>query len=97
MQHSLVKIVWKDAFAAPQGWTSLEDYRTEPAHPVTVGWLLPDVLDGYITTADTVLTQDGDTTYYNIGHIPNEMILLIEYLDKPNGDKIKKNRKDGKK
>lgn len=80
-QHKLVKVVWKDAFAAPQGWTSMDDYETEPAHPVTVGWLLEDVLEGYVTTADTFLLQDGEVIYYNVGHIPIEMILSMEFLE----------------
>lgn len=91
-QHKLVKIVWKDAFAGPQGWLSLDDYETGPAHPTTIGWLLEDVLDGYITTADTFLLQDGDITYYNVGHIPVEMILSMEVLESEKKTGSKKRR-----
>ena len=96
MQHQLVLIVWQDAFAAPQGWTFLDEYHPEPAYPITVGWLLPDVLDGYITTADTILVQDGETSYYNVGHIPSGMVKSIEVLK--NADKIptKRSLKKGK-
>lgn len=92
--------MWKDAFAAPQGWLSLEDYKTGPAHPITIGWLLPGVLDGYITTADTVMLQDGDVSYYNVGHIPLEMILSIEVLEVENVEEkpaVKKTRRKGAK
>lgn len=96
MQHQLVKIVWQDAFAAPQGWTFLEDYKPEAAYPVTVGWLLPDVIDGYVTTADTILVQGDEISYYNVGHIPVDMVKSIEVLENP--DKLSKrlSKKKGK-
>ena len=93
MQHQLVKIVWKDAFAGSQGWTALEEYHPEPALPQTVGWLLEGVLDGYVTTADTYLVQDDDVTYYNIGHIPIEMIVTMEVIELEDKPVPKKRRK----
>lgn len=96
-QHQLVKIVWKDAFAGPQEWTSLKDYNIKPVEPCTVGWLIPDVLEGYVTTADTIyVDEDGEYTYYNIGHIPNGMVLSIEVIEKPDKLNRKLSKKKGK-
>jgi hypothetical protein len=82
-KYQLVKITWKDAFAGPQEWCSVDDYETKPVIPLTVGWLIPDMLDGYVTTADTYyIDEDGDVLLYNIGHIPDEMVISIEVLEK---------------
>lgn len=83
-QFDLVKIVWRDAFAGPSGWISLEDYDPKEVLPCTVGWLIPDVLDGYLTTADTYyIDDDGSPELYNIGHIPKEMVISIEVVEIP--------------
>lgn len=96
MQHQLVKIMWKDAFAGPHGWLSLDDYEPEPALPITIGWLLPNLLDGYISTADTYLVQDDEVTYYNVGHIPLEMVQQIEVLEIEEEQPTSKRKKGGK-
>ena len=95
-KHALVRILWKDAFAGPNGWFSLDEYQAEPALPVTVGWLLEGFLDGYVTTADTYLVQGDEIAYYNIGHIPVEMIITMEVLEIDGNNASKKRRNGGK-
>lgn len=80
-QYKCVHIVWKDAFASPQGWFTLDELTLEPALPETIGWLLPPLLEGYISTADSVLIHDGEAIFYNVGHIPEDMVLSIKELD----------------
>jgi hypothetical protein len=74
----LVIIEWVDAFAGPQSWVTLEEYSPVPVTPVTVGWLIPDCLEGFVTTADTYERRDDHIAYYNIGHIPEKMVTSIK-------------------
>lgn len=88
-KYQLVKVVWRDAFAGETEWTALKTYHPEEVLPITVGWLIPNVLDGYVTTADTYyVDSDGDVIVYNIGHIPEDMVVSMEIIK--NNDKIKK-------
>ncbi len=88
-KYQLVKVTWRDAFAGPQEWVVANSYEAEPVIPITVGWLIPDVLDGYVTTADTYyIDEDDDIMLYNVGHIPEDMVISIEVIEKH--DKIKK-------
>jgi hypothetical protein len=77
----LVVIEWDDAFAGPQSWITLDEYSPEHITPVTVGWLIPRFLDGYITTADSYLITSGVIQYYGIGHIPHGIVRSIKYLN----------------
>jgi hypothetical protein len=86
----LVKVEWIDAFSGPQEWVTLDDYKPLPVTPVTVGWLIPDCLEGFVTTADTYEMRDDHIAYYNIGHIPNNMVTSITALTTT--DKLKKKK-----
>ena len=86
----LVKVEWIDAFAGPQAWLTLDNYAPTPVTPVTVGWLIPDCLEGYVTTADTYEIREDHIAYYNIGHIPEKMVTSINVLT--NTDKLTKRR-----
>lgn len=89
----MVRIVWDDAFAAPQGWIDPEEYVPKTVHPVTIGWLIPRMLEGYISTADTYLISEDSIQYYGVGHIPMGMVRSLDFIDIP--DKISRRKKKG--
>jgi hypothetical protein len=84
----LVLIQWDDAFAGPQSWISLDDYTPEPVAPVTVGWLIPRLLEGYVTTADSYMITGDVIQYYGIGHIPHGMVNSIKFIDADGGKEV---------
>ena len=45
----LVSVHWRDAYDAENGWTVIKDYKPTDTTVVTVGWLWPDCLEGYVT------------------------------------------------
>lgn len=86
----LVVVEWNDAFDGQLGWVDLNDYKPYVVQPVTVGWLIPDFLDGHITLMGTYLVDRNDhchVHYTNPSHIPLGMVQSITYLNVP--DSIK--------
>lgn len=77
----LVVITWDDAFSGPQHWVTLEEYSPEPVTPVTVGWLIPRFLNGYVTTADSYMISNDSIQYYGVGHIPEGMVKSLTFID----------------
>ena len=77
-----VIVKWKDAYGGGDGWSSEYDEPTEPAEPVTVGFLLPgDHQPGYVVIANTILEyEDGQMFYSGLTHIPSGMIIDITVI-----------------
>jgi hypothetical protein len=76
----LVEITWVDAFSDSGGWVYLEDYEMEPAVAKTVGYLLPELREGYLSTAGTYLIREDGTAYHDISHIPVGMLVTVKVL-----------------
>lgn len=82
----LVLIEWLDAFDGHPGWVDLEAYHPHMMKPVTVGWLVPDFMEGHITVMGSYLIDKNDNNsvhYSTPSHIPEGMVQSITYLDVP--------------
>jgi hypothetical protein len=77
----LIAVHWQDAFDGDNGWTSIEEYKPTEATVVTVGWLWPECLDGYVTLVNSYF-PDMETTGMPV-HIPNAMVIGTVVLDQP--------------
>lgn len=84
-EWSLVVIHWRDAFDGENGWTDLDKYAPEDTTVVTVGWLIPDMLDGYVTVVNSYFpdeVEDPKTVGMPI-HIPTGMVIKTVILEQP--------------
>jgi len=84
-EWALVVIHWRDAFDGENGWTDLEKYVPEDTTVVTVGWLIPDMLEGYITVVNSYFPDEVDDPK-TVGmpiHIPTGMVIKTVILEQP--------------
>lgn len=81
----LVVVHWRDAFDGENGWTDLEKYTPEDTTVVTAGWLIPEILDGYITLVNSYFPDEVDDPK-TVGmpiHIPTGMVIKTVILEQP--------------
>ena len=81
----LIVIHWRDAFDGENGWTDLDKYVPEDTTVVTVGWLIPDILAGYITVVNSYFPDEVDDPK-TVGmpiHIPTGMVIRTVVLEQP--------------
>jgi hypothetical protein len=82
---SLVKIRWDDAFDSENGWIDLHSYKPEAARFVTVGYLIPDLLDGYLSvtaTYDPDEAIEGEcVTVGMVTHILARMVTSVQVIE----------------
>lgn len=84
-EWSLVAIHWRDAFDGENGWTELDKYEPKEATVVTVGWLVPDMLSGYVTVVNSYFPDEVDDPK-TVGmpvHIPVGMVIKTVHLHQP--------------
>ena len=78
MSLNKVEVVWKDAFDGPGGWLIADDYAPVPVHPTTIGFLLPDYLEGHVTVCSSYFYDyEEQLVISNPNHIPDGMVLSI--------------------
>jgi hypothetical protein len=85
---SLVAVHWLDAFDSSNGWISIKEYKAKPQHIVSVGWLWPDLLEGYVSVTCSYC-PDEDPEPETVGmvtHIPRGMVQKIVVLEHPQFD-----------
>ena len=73
----LVSVHWRDAYDAENGWTVIKDYKPTDTTVVTVGWLWPNCLEGYVTLV-TSYFPDEVPNLKTVGmptHIPIPMVI----------------------
>lgn len=82
---SLVSVLWEDAFDGENGWTDVETYHPAPAMVVTVGYLWPDCLPGYVTLVNSYFPDETEpmVTVGMPTHIPTGMVRMMTVLDQP--------------
>lgn len=82
---SLVVIHWMDAFDSTNGWVELADYKPVAAQVVTVGYLYPDALEGYVTITGSYFVDELPKleTVGMLTHIPCSMVQKIVVLEQP--------------
>ena len=78
----LMSIHWRDAYDAENGWTVIKDYKPTDTTVVTVGWLWPDCLEGYVTLVTSYFPDEvpnlktvGMPTHIPIGMIISQSVL----------------------
>lgn len=82
---SLVAVHWVDAFDSDNGWIEMDNYKPEICNVVSVGYLWPDCLSGYITITGSYFPDELPNlkTIGMVTHIPTEMVENIRILDQP--------------
>jgi hypothetical protein len=82
---SLVAVHWIDAFDSENGWIRTKDYKAKPQHVISVGWLWPDLLEGYVSVTCSWCPEE-ETEMETVGmvtHIPAGMVQKIVVLGEP--------------
>jgi hypothetical protein len=82
-KFTLVRVFWEDAFDSDNGWIYLSDYKPSTARFETVGYLIPDLLEGYVSITSTV-DPDEAPDYDTVGmvtHILARMVTGMQVLD----------------
>jgi hypothetical protein len=85
---ALVSVLWEDAFDGENGWTEIADYKPTKAMVVTVGYLWPNCIKGYLTLVNSYFpdeVEDMQTVGMPV-HIPNGMVKQISLLEQPSYD-----------
>jgi hypothetical protein len=74
-RYELAVVVWHDAHADAEGWTSLLHVDHDPCEVVSVGWLLKrgrGKKRGHVSIAQSTI---GDWCVDSILHIPRKMVV----------------------
>lgn len=81
----MVAILWRDAFDGENGWTDVEDYKPTETLVVTVGFLWPNCLDGYVTLVNSFMPDELPNIKTTSGpvHIPVGMVVETVLLGFP--------------
>jgi len=82
---SLVAIHWVDAFDSDNGWIELDHYKPEICNVVSVGYLWPDCLSGYVTITGSYFPDElpNPKVVGMLTHIPASMVQKITILQQP--------------
>ena len=85
---ALIAVHWIDAFDSSNGWIELEDYKPEVCNVVTIGFLYPDCLPGYVTVTGSYFLDETPNlkTVGMLTHIHSGMVQKIRVLEQPNFD-----------
>ena len=80
---SLVAIYWIDAFDSENGWVHVKEYKPEKVSVVTVGFLWPDCLDGYVSVTGSWCPDEGEDlkTVGMVTHIPHGMVQEVVVIN----------------
>ena len=88
----LAVVEWLDAFDGPTGWVGADEYCPHPVRPVSIGWVIENMLEDHISLVGTYLIDVNEDTkdkkvaavyYSNPAHIPLGMVQSITYIDLP--------------
>jgi hypothetical protein len=82
---SLVAVHWVDAFDSTNGWINTKEYKPKTQHVVSVGWLWPDILEGYVsvTCSWCPMEEPELDTVGMVTHIPVGMVQKVVVIDEP--------------
>jgi hypothetical protein len=80
---SLVAIHWIDAFDSENGWVHVKEYKPEKVSVVTVGFLWPDCLEGYVSVTGSWCPDEGKDlkTVGMVTHIPHGMVQEVVVIN----------------
>jgi hypothetical protein len=87
---SLVAVHWTDAFDSSNGWVDVNEYKGTAAHVVSVGFLWPKCLEGYVSITGSYMPDEAPEmeTVGMVTHIPAGMVNKIVPLGEPNWSEI---------
>jgi hypothetical protein len=87
---SLVAVHWTDAFDSKNGWVDISEYHPEAAHVVSVGFLYPDALKGYVSITTSYMPDEVPDleTVGMVTHIPEGMVNKVVMLGEPNWSEL---------
>lgn len=82
---ALVAVHWIDAFDSENGWIHTKTYKAKPQHVVSVGWLWPELLDGYVSVTCSYCPDEEPEmdTVGMVTHIPTGMVQKVVNLGTP--------------
>jgi len=82
---TLVAILWTDAYDSENGWIELDSYKAKEMLVVSVGYICPDCLDGYISITGSFFPDEEEKlkTVGMLTHIPVGMVKQIKIIDQP--------------
>jgi len=82
--YKIAIIEWIDAFDDDATWIYKDEHVFTPVLPITVGWILEDLHEGYVTLVSTFcLFSNKPDMYSNMMHIPSGMVKSLTYIDIP--------------
>ena len=77
-EYMFVEVVWHDAHAVSDTWSSVEEISDEPCVVRSVGVLLPHVKPGHLVLAQSVI--EGDEMLDHVVAIPLGMVRRVHRL-----------------
>jgi len=79
----MVAVHWIDAYDSENGWIETKTYKPKPQHVISVGWLWPDLLEGYVSITGSYCPNDEPEmeTVGMITHIPVGMVRRVVILN----------------
>jgi hypothetical protein len=85
---ALVAVHWVDAYDSENGWIEIEKYKPTATTVVSVGYLWPDCLDGYISITGSWMPDEVEEmkTVGMVTHIPVGMVKQLKILEHPTFD-----------
>ena len=71
--HTYLHVVWRDAHAASDTWTHIDDIDPDDCLVTSVGILLADAKPGYLVLAQSMI--NGANTVDGVLAIPHGMVI----------------------
>lgn len=71
--HTYMLVVWRDAHAASETWTHIEDIDSDDCLVTSVGIVLVDAKPGYLVLAQSMI--NGANTVDGVLAIPHGMVI----------------------
>jgi len=81
-EWELVSVTWIDAFDGDTGWTEVAEYEAEACTCLSLGFVWPGALEGYLTLVSGFIidAEEDINTVSNVAHIPLSMVKRIQHL-----------------
>ena len=73
-----VLVVWRDAHAVTESWSSLEDLDQEDALVFTAGWEVPKAKPGHVIVVQSLSPRS--TSLDGVIAIPEENVYEVRYI-----------------
>lgn len=80
VKYPPVLVRWNDCFVGSEVWTEDGSPPDDPVVINTVGWIIPNHLDGYVVVTDSWFDRDETLFYGGMTYIPARMVEEIVQL-----------------